>query len=170
MPLIHAYFYAPNDTDHILNRVVTAYDPPDAHCDVQFQDVMASSVYRGEKVYWRKRGFKKPGYSRITLSADAAAYEKAYALCAEREKAGCDFDAIGMYTLPLPHFLKSDRENYTFCSKHCSEILQLAGVKSMAGLDPKTMTPSMLHRALQSNAVLHTDRIDLRIDPMGKIN
>ena len=170
MPLLHAHFYSPSESDHPLNHVVIAFDPPYSHCDIQFQDSMASSVYSGEKVYWKKRGFTKPGYQRITLSADAAGYEKAYALCVERQKAGCEFDALGMYTLPLPHIFKTERANYTFCSKHCSEVLQLAGVKSVAGLDPKTVTPSMLHRALQSNAVLHTDRIDLRIDPMGKIS
>lgn len=79
-----------------------AYDPPFSHCDIQFEDNMASSVYSGEKVYWKKRGFKKPGYSRITLSADTATYNKAYSMCEERAKDGYDFDAIGMYTLPLP--------------------------------------------------------------------
>lgn len=163
MPLIHAYFYSPNETDQILNRIVTAYDPPFSHCDIQFEDNMASSVYSGEKVYWKKRGFKKPGYSRITLSADTATYNKAYSMCEERAKDGYDFDAIGMYTLPLPALFKGEREKHTFCSKHCTEVLQLAGLRSVVGMDSKTMTPSMLHRALQSNAVLHTDRIDLRI-------
>ena len=164
MPLIHAYFYTPNDTDHILNRIVTAYDPPFSHCDVQFEDTMASSVFSGEKVYWRKRGFKKPGYSRITLSADHAPYEKAYQLCKERAEKGCEFDAIGMYTIPLSTIVpRRDRDNHTFCSKHCTEVLQLAGVRSVAGLDPKNVTPSTLHKALQVNAVLHTDRIDLKI-------
>jgi hypothetical protein len=164
MPLMHAFFYAPHSADHVLNHIVTAYDPPYSHCDIQFEDAMASSVYSGEKVYWRARGFKKPGYTRVTLSADRAAYSKAYALCADRSASGCSFDAVGMYSLPLPHFLKAERDNHTFCSKHCTEVLQLAGVRSVAGLDPKTVTPSMLHRALQSNVVLHTDRIDFRID------
>lgn len=167
MPLIHAYFYTPNETDHIINRIVTAYDPPFSHCDVQFEDTMASSIYSGEKVYWRKRGFKKPGYSRITLSADAALYARAYALCQERAEKGVEFDAINMYTLPLPALFKQDRPNHTFCSKHCTEVLQLAGIKSVAALDPKMVTPSMLHQALQANAVLHTDRIDLRMVLQG---
>ena len=167
MPLIHAYFYTPNESDHILNRIVTAYDPPFSHCDIQFEDSMASSIYSGEKVYWRSRGFKKPGYSRITLSADAAQYAKAYALCKERADKGWEFDAINMYTLPLPAALKRDRENHTFCSKHCTEVLQAAGIRSVGGLDPKMVTPSMLHKVLQTNAVLHTDRIDLRVDTKG---
>ena len=164
MPLIHAYFYAPNDTDHIINRIVTAYDPPFSHCDVQFEDTMASSIYSGEKVYWRSRGFKKPGYTRITLSADAPLYAKAYALCQERAERGVQFDAINMYTLPLlPAAYKQDRPNHTFCSKHCTEVLQLAGVRSVLDLDPKMVTPSMLHHVLQKSAVLHTDAINLRI-------
>jgi hypothetical protein len=165
MPLIHAYFYTPTDTDHILNRLVTAYNPPYSHCDVQFEDSMASSIYSGECVYFKSRSFKKPGYSRITISADLPMYQKAYSLCKERADSKCAFDAFGMYTLPLSGMIATrDRENYTFCSKHCTEVLQLAGVKSVAGLNAGTVTPSMLYKALGSHAVLHTDRIDLRIN------
>jgi len=166
MPFINAYFYTPCDTDHIVNHAVTRWDPPFAHCDVQFEDGMASSLFQGEKIYWRKRGFKKPGYTRISLSVNQADYDRAYALCRDRFALGYAFDAIGMYTLPLVSFFGTsgiDRDRYTFCSKHCTEVLQLAGVRAVSTLDAKTTTPSGLHRALKTSRVLHTDRIDLRI-------
>lgn len=167
MPLIHAYFYAPNDSDHFINHIVTTWDPPYSHCDVQFQDGMASSVFRGETIYWKKRRFSKPGYSRVTLAVGAAEYERAYNLCRDRHASGLAFDAVGMYTLPLASvFGAVDRnKTHTFCSKHCTEILQAAGVRAVGQLNPQATTPSGLRRVLHNASVLHTDRIDLRIAP-----
>ena len=164
MPLLHAHFYSPSESDHPLNHVVIAFDPPYSHCDVQFQDGMASSVFRGETVYWRKRRFSKPGYQRLTLSVGQAEYDRAYRLCQDRAASSLAFDAWGMFTLPLAGVFGSDRENHTFCSKHCTEVLQAAGVRAVAGMDPRVTTPSALQRALHSSAVLHTDRLDLRIE------
>ena len=166
MPFINVYFYAPGETDHVINHMVIRWDPPYAHCDVQFEDGMASSLFQGESLYWRKRSFRKPGYTRVTVSVNHADYDRAYRLCQDRFSRGFAFDAIGMYTLPLSSFLgfgSMQRDNYTFCSKHCTEVLQAAGVRAASGLDACTTTPSGLHRALQSSRVLHTDRIDMRI-------
>ena len=164
MPLMHAYFYAPSEEDHPLNHVVIAFDPPYSHCDIQFQDGMASSVFRGETVYWRKRRFSKPGYQRLTLCVGQAEYDRAYRLCQDRAASSLAFDAWGMFTLPLAGVFGSDREKHTFCSKHCTEVLQAAGVRAVAGMDPRVTTPSALQRALHGSAVLHTDRLDLRIE------
>jgi len=161
MPLINAYFYAPSATDHFINHIVARWDPPYAHCDVQFEDGMASSLYQGERLYWKKRGFKKPGYVRITVAVGQREYDKAYQLCQDRFAQSYAFDAIGMYTLPLS--LGFNRDQHTFCSKHCTEVLQTAGVRPALGLHPATTTPSALQRALQGSSILHTDRIDLRI-------
>ena len=163
MPFIHAYFYAPSPADHLINHVVTRWDPPFSHCDVQFEDGMASSLYQGENIYWRKRTFKKPGYTRVTLSVREDDYAKAYQLCKERFANKFAFDAVGMYTLPLSSYFRMDRDKHTFCSKHCTEVLQLAGVRASVGLDPGLTTPSALYRALKNSSVLHTGRIDLRI-------
>ncbi len=133
---------------------------------------MASSLYQGESLYWRKRTFSKPGYTRITVSVNSPAdYDRAYRLCSDRFAQGCAFDAIGMYSLPLSSFLGSgvlQRDNYTFCSKHCTEVLQAAGVRAVSGLEPCTTTPSGLHRALKGARVLHTDRIDMRIERVSR--
>jgi hypothetical protein len=157
------YFYAPNDTDHYINHIVTRYSPPFSHCDVQFEDGMASSVYQGERLYWKKRGFKKPGYVRLTLSVSKDGYEKAYAMCKDRYDRSYDFDKLGMFMLPLPSFLKVEREGFTFCSKHCTEVLQAAKVRAVDGIYAKDITPSVLYDVLERFNVLHTDRIDLRI-------
>jgi hypothetical protein len=149
MPQINVFFYAPTPSDHVLNHVVTQYHPPFSHCDVQFEDGMASSIYQYETVYWRKRGFKKPGYSKLSIQVQAADYNRAYSMCQERSAKQFEFDAIGMYTLPLMSSLQYERDGYTFCSKHCTEVLQTANVKAVAGLLAKSVTPSALQQAIQ---------------------
>jgi len=84
MPFINVYFYAPGETDHVINHMVIRWDPPYAHCDVQFEDGMASSLFQGESLYWRKRSFRKPGYTRVTVSVNHADYDRAYRLCQDR--------------------------------------------------------------------------------------
>ena len=161
MPLIHVYFYQANAADNWLNHLVTRWDPPYAHCDVQFEDRMASSVFRGETVYWKPRRFSKPGYSRVTLSVGQEEYHRAYALCQRRHATGVAFDAVGMMALPLASAINTERGTHTFCSKHCAEVLQAAGVRAVSHLEPQAMTPSALRRVLEGTSVLHTDRADL---------
>lgn len=166
MPLLHAYFYEPpaDKDDSWLNRLVSTWDAPYAHCDIQFQDGMASSVFRGETMYWKKRRFSKPGYSRITLSVGQADYDRAYSQCEHRHNINMAFDAVGMFALPLAGIFGGvDRERHTFCSKHCTEVLQVAGVKAVADLNPRATSPSALRRVLQNSFVYHTDRVDLRL-------
>jgi hypothetical protein len=166
MPSIHVYFYTPSSVDHMLNHIVTRYDPPFSHCDVQFEDGMASSVYQYETVYWRKRGFKKPGYSKISVPVSQSDYSRAYNQCHERASKQFAFDAIGMYTLPFPSAMQYEREGYTFCSKHCTEVLQTANVRAVAGLIAKSVTPSALQLALQNIPPPPANRamkLDLRI-------
>ena len=167
MPLIHAYFYQANADDNWLNHLITNWDPPYAHCDIQFEDGMASSVFRGETIYWKQRRFSKPGYSKMTLAVNKAEYDQAYTLCRQRHASAVAFDAVGMLALPLASVMNTERGTHTFCSKHCTEVLQAAGVRAVRGLESQAMTPSALRRALEGTSVLHTDRIDLRLQAMG---
>jgi hypothetical protein len=57
---------------------------------------MASSVFRGERVYWKTRRFSKPGYTRVTLGVNQAEYDRAYDLCRKRHLSAMEFDAVGM--------------------------------------------------------------------------
>jgi hypothetical protein len=164
-------FYQPGDSDRFLNHLVTKYDPPYSHCDVQFEDGMASSVFQNEKLYWKQRKFSKPGYKRITVSVDDHTYRKAYNLCADRFRQGFNFDAIGMYSLPLSSMFSIERDKKTFCSKHCVEVLQVAGARAVTSADPHKVTPSALYRMLEASSVIHAGSsplAGLRIDAPSK--
>ena len=138
-----------------MNHVVTWYDKPYSHVDLQFEDGMASSVFQYENVYWKTRRFKNPNYKRLTVSVDDGAYRKAYNLCAERAKQGYAFDAVGMYSLPIAALFSVERDKKTFCSKHCTEVLQLAGLRTVKDATPAQMTPSALYNLVSTSAVIH---------------
>ena len=158
MPLINVWFYEPGPGDKWLNTLVNTYDPPYSHCDVQFvDDRMASSVFQYEKVYWKQRKFSRPGYKKITVSVNDQPYNKAYSMCAERAKQGFDFDAIGMYLLPASHIIPINRDKKTFCSKHCTEVLQMAELRAVNGVFANEVTPSALYTLLASSAVIHAE-------------
>ena len=85
-------------------------------------------------------------------------------MCRDRAAKEFEFDAIGMYTIFLPSSMQYERDGYTFCSKHCTEVLQAANVKVAMGLEAKSVTPSALHTMLDGIVVVpHAMRIDMRI-------
>ena len=45
---LRVWFYDPRDDPHcVVNKLVASLDGPFCHCEVQFPDVMAFSVYMG---------------------------------------------------------------------------------------------------------------------------
>ena len=158
MALINVWFYEPNANDKWLNSVVNRYDPPYSHCDVQFDhDKMASSVFQYESVYWKKRQFRRPGYKKITVSVGKEPCARAYDMCETRAKEKYGFDAINMVLLPAAKWLGFERDKKTFCSKHCTEILQAAQLRAVEGAVPSHMTPTSLYNLLASSTVIHAD-------------
>lgn len=158
MSLINVWFYEPNENDKWLNSVVNQYDPPYSHCDVQFDnDKMASSVFQYESVYWKKRQFRRPGYKKITVSVGKDACTRAYDLCETRAREKYGFDAINMFLLPAAKWVGFEREKKTFCSKHCTEILQAAQLRAVDGAIASQMTPTSLYNLLASSTVIHAD-------------
>jgi hypothetical protein len=148
------HFYKPDEHDLLWNRIVTAYDGPFSHCDVQFNhDQMASSIYMNEQVYFQKRKFSNKNYHPpIYLSVSQEGYNRAYQLCKKRFEEKSQFDMIDQVLTVLGVSL--NRNNYTYCSRHCAEVLQAAGVPSLADVDVSSITPSSLHRILQKDRVI----------------
>lgn len=151
MPFIKVYFYKPAPSDPFWNKLVTTYDGPYSHCDVQFENKMASSIYMNEPLYFKQRKFSNPNYHPpVVLSIpDPNKYRNAYNLCHTRHKQQYQCDMIGQLTMaagfPVP------RENYTYCSKHCAEVLQEAGVPGLQNADASVITPSGLYRLLNNS-------------------
>jgi hypothetical protein len=127
--------------------MVAQYDPPYSHCELRFEDGMMSSVYQHCGACWRQCDFER--VQRVKIEVPDDGYQRAYDMCRRRAELGYKFDFAGVYGFALPtHSIHSS--NRTFCSKHCVEVLQLAGVGALVGMDASATTPSALFRALEA--------------------
>jgi hypothetical protein len=165
MRAVHVLFYQPQSDDHWLNHVVTRLSPPYSHCDIQFDDEVASSIYQNETVYMHKKSFSRLNYHRISLTFTEEEYWKIYSFCEHSCKLLVKFDPMGMVGsyIPFYYFQPKDR---TFCSRYVTEALQASGRPAFMSLSPARITPSQLHSILQQT---HASFLHIPDKRMAKI-
>jgi len=147
MRAVHILFYKPQPDDLWLNHVVTMVSPPFSHCDIQFDDEVASSVYQNETVYMHKKSFSRQNYHRISITMTEEECEKVYSFCEKSCQNMVAFDPVGMVGSFLPlYYLRPASK--TFCSRYVTEALQASQRPEFMGLSPARMTPSGLHKVL----------------------
>ena len=149
MRAVHVLFYRPQPDDLWLNHVVTFVSPPYSHCDIQFENEVASSIYQNETVYLEKKSFSRLNYERVSMTFTDAEYAKIYSFCEDAHRAQVKFDPVGMVGsfLPLYAFRPSAK---TFCSRYVAEALQASGKEEYNGINPARTSPSALHAFLSS--------------------
>ena len=147
MRAVHVLFYAPVADDVLLNHIVTAFDPPYSHCDIQFEDGFASSVYQFEDVYWEKKNFSRLNYARISLALEEAEYARVRSFCVQSHNEHHAFDLWGMLLSKMPIAIRRPSRR-TFCSRYVLEALQQSGRPEFAAHDPVLASPSSLHALL----------------------
>jgi len=151
MRSIQLLFYrAREQGDHLMNRVVSWFDPPFVHVEIRFEDGMASSIFAGEPLFFRQRTFANPNYHVETLTVEPSDYNSMYRFCQERARQGIRFDNLGMYLAILP-LLSFTPPHKTFCSRHVTETLHIGNVPEFVMLTPHKTTPSMLYKAVKSS-------------------
>ena len=63
-----AWFYNPQeDTSGFVNKLVSRLDPPFCHCELQFGDNHACSIYMGSNVVFKERAFQSSNYTAVDL-------------------------------------------------------------------------------------------------------
>jgi len=156
MRAIHVLFYKPESGDHWLNHLVTFFTPPFSHCDMQFEDDFASSIYQNEPVYLEKKNFTRKNYTRISLSFTDEEYDKIYTFCQKAHKSHIWFDPLGMIGSFLPFYYFSPTHK-TFCSRYVVEALQQSQKPDFLRLCSVKMNPSKLfcHLNEMNKSFLH---------------
>ena len=75
MPQLRMWFYNPQqDTSGFVNKVVSRIDPPYCHCELQFNDGHACSIYMGSNVVLKQRAFESENYTAVTLECAQVLY------------------------------------------------------------------------------------------------
>ena len=145
---VRIWFYDPrNDVDGILNKLIAYADPPFCHCEVQFEDDMACSIYMGTNVVFKQRQFDRADYTSIYLTTTHDNAQKAYTLCRDAAQHKTPFSSLQMLSCISPwHWTPNSKATY------CSKLV--AGILIDSGIVPQNMnrapTPSQLHRNLKS--------------------
>ena len=150
MRAVHVLFYQPQSDDYWLNHVVTMFSPPYSHCDVQFEDGVASSIYQTETVYMHAKQFSRLNYKRVSLTFTDAEYARIRKFCSTAHETKVGFDLPGMLCAYLPWGSRKPTDR-TFCSRYICEALQHSGRPEFGPLESSVVTPSSLHSLLVTN-------------------
>ena len=142
-------FYRPDTDDMWLNHVVAFASPPYSHCDIQFEDGTASSIYQNEAVYMKPKQFSRNNYERLSITLTDEEYARVRAFCERAHNAKTQFDTLGMYLSYTP-FGGGTPQSKTFCSRYIAEALMSSGREEFRSLRPTTTTPSSLHKTIAS--------------------
>lgn len=155
MRALHVLFYRPDPGDQWLNKLVVAVAPPYSHCDLQFDNGMATSIYQNESVYVERKNFSRLNYDRISIAVDEGEYDRVVSFCARAHRQEVAFDPVGMVlsSVPLvaPWAASRQPAGRTFCSRYILEALQATGRPEFLKHTPATTTPSGLHRILKEH-------------------
>lgn len=163
---IQILFYKPIENDFFMNRLVSYIDPPFCHVELRFENGMASSIFAGEKVFFKQRTYANPNYVIEAITVPDRNYMDMYRMCAERERIGMGFDSFGMYTSIIP-IIKPLSSNLTFCSRHVTEVLQFGNaVPEIMGLDASKVSPSKLYHALKQSRRIIIDSVPYKMNKM----
>jgi hypothetical protein len=156
MPL-RVWFYNPvNDTEGIVNKIVALADPPFCHCELQFPDDTACSIYMGTSVVMKKRSFDTDHYHCIEVSTSRDRIDDAFRLCVDATNRNVRFSSLQMMQCiaagmsgktEIGHGSMQD-DTFTFCSKLVTSVLLDSNVVPCS--IRRNPTPSELYRWLTS--------------------
>jgi hypothetical protein len=150
MRAVHVLFYQPQSDDHWINHLVTTFSPPYSHCDIQFDDGVASSIYQNETVYMQAKSFSRNNYKRISLTFTDDECSRIRKFCSNAHASLIGFDLTGMILSYMPFSLRNPSDK-TFCSRYIAEALRHSGRPEFSTLHPSCTTPSSLHAILSCN-------------------
>ena len=165
MRAVHLLFYKPQSDDHWVNHVVSAFSPPYSHCDIQFDDGIASSIYQNETVYLQKKSFSRLNYKRVSLTFTDDESARIREFCEKAHGSRVGFDLTGMICSYLPWGSRKPPDK-TFCSRYIAEALKHSGRSEYRSLESSRATPSGLHNMLSSS---HKSFIDVSEARMKRI-
>ena len=103
MPVIRLWFYDPEgDREGWFNHMVAKLDGPFCHCELQFPNQEACTIYMGTNVVLKKRAFDPNAYTGVTINCNVTQLEQAYQFAVSQHKACTCFDTLAMSMALMP--------------------------------------------------------------------
>tara|TARA_B100001094_G_scaffold330950_2_gene397629 strand:- start:5432 stop:5944 length:513 start_codon:yes stop_codon:yes gene_type:complete len=149
-----------SDNTGYFNKMVAYIDGPFCHCEIQFPDETAFTVYMGTNVIKKQRHFDHSKYTCVKIPCSFQQIKTA------REYADTEADMDRSFSLLMMTLafsaLSVPESQGTFCSKLCADILIAANL--FTAQDTRHISPSALFRWLHREYVEKTTLPCLAID------
>ncbi len=151
---LRVWFYDPRSDPHgVVNKVVAALDGPFCHCEVQFPDAVAFSVYMGSRVVCKARGFDPARYTCVRVPCSRNDLSAARQCAEERMRVPQTFSLLQMMCALAPGAWQTTASaDGTFCSKLVAEVLVKAHALP-SDTNTQGVTPSGLYRLMHTRFV-----------------
>lgn len=160
-------FYSPtaNDPSWMNKLVAKGSRYPYCHCELIFDNGMATSIVAGGEVFLRPRTYASNCYTLKAFSVPAHSHDKMYEFAREKAHQHISFSNLSMLS-PLLGWCTNKNPNETFCSKYIMQVLQHGDVHWTRGLNADLASPSSLYSLLMAvpNPCFNTVRF--RLDKM----
>lgn len=143
-------FYSPGENDKSwVNKLVVMWSRnPYSHCELIFDNGLATSILHGETIFCKKRTFASENYVFKGFNVSHAVHEKIYQYACQESRKNIGFSNSAMLTPILGWRLQREASG-TFCSKYIVEVLQHGGISWAMPLTAEFSTPSSIFDAIQ---------------------
>ena len=167
--MMRVYLYDPqNDSSGRVNKMVASADGPFCHCELQFTDGQAFTIYMHGVAVLRPRRFSSPNYTCLAVPCTheqqvrcrefaAAAVERVPFSTLRMVNAFCRLSVLGTSGGDTPPHPLAHAAHGSFCSELVTEALQAGGVLP-ASVAARHVTPSGLARLLQGGGAERVER------------
>jgi hypothetical protein len=161
-------FYTPPLTDPSwMNRFVANYSKyPFSHCELIFNDGMATSILSGGNIFFKRRTYASAHYTIKAMPVTHQSHERMYSFAMEQATKGVKFSNMAMLSPVFKWRVSSDSVG-TFCSKYIAQVLQHGGVEWSVGIDPDYSTPATIYDAMSKAPNLCFNTVQYKLDRMN---
>jgi hypothetical protein len=143
-------FYSPgvDDKSWVNKLVVMCSKNPYSHCELIFDNGLATSILHGENIFCKKRTFASENYTFKGFNVSHATHEKIYNYACQESRKNIPFSSSAMLT-PVIRWKLRQQPVGTFCSKYIVELLQHGGISWAMDLNADFCTPSSIYDSIQ---------------------
>ena len=162
-------FYSPgaNDKSWVNKMVVMCSKNPYSHCELVFDNGLATSIMHGGTVFCKRRTFASENYVFKWFSVSHIVHEKIYNFACEQSRHNIPFSSSAMLTPMLG--LRLRQTEGTFCSKYIMELLQHGGIKWAVGLNADLCTPSSIFDIIREEKNICFNSVPHRLNQLKLI-
>jgi hypothetical protein len=159
------YTPGPEDTSWVNKMVSLCSKYPYSHCELIFDNGLATSIMHGGNVFCKSRTFANANYTFRGFNVPIAMHDIMYNYACQQTADQIPFSSTAMLAPVLGCRLQRHVTG-TFCSKYIVEVLQRGEIEWALSLQPDFCTPSSIFDALQTEKNVCFNTVPFKLNRM----